>query len=371
MDHWYIFQIILVIGAVQGIVLGVYLWSSKASRRLANRFLAAILFFFAYRLLVEVFRSLGIIGVSSWTYHVFLEFNWVYGALIFFYVRSFLDPDAKFLLKRDWIHFIPVMLEIMISIFVKSQNFYWDGTPESISKLGYHTYIFWMHKPYQLLIFAGLIVYYVLRSRKLVNHYTEMMTKPVESEEIQWLDLLLKAYFIFSILVMIVVLVDYLFYDYAFNPFYLFPVYIAMAFLTYWLGLQGFGRRKTPHLQRKKNAHRENDYMFSDQIDRLQKAMEEENLYTNSKLTLQELAKSIDLQPHQLTKVLNQGIKKSFSEFVSQYRVEHAIRLINSESYQQYTLLAIAYESGFNSKASFNRVVKKVTGKSPRELRLN
>ena len=369
MSYWTVFQIILLIGAVQGIVLGVVLWKTDAPRSNANRFLSAILFFFAYRLITEVLKSTDLIGVHSWTYHVFLEYNWIYGSLIFFYVRSYVNPTAK-LTKSDWIHFVPLLVEIIISNYVKAQNFFWDGTRESLSELGYHAYIFWMHWPSQLVIFSGLILFYVYRSRVLIARYTKEKSLPVQSEEIKWLDLLLKLYSYFALLVIIVGVVDYAFFDYAFNPFYLFPVYITMAVLTYWLGLQGFSRRMTPHLVQKSTIQPKLDHNWDHYMVKLKNVMEVNRLFANPRLGLQDLAEAIDLKPHQLTQILNRHVKKSFSQFVNQYRVEESIRLINSNDYQHYTLLAIAFESGFNSKASFNRIVKNYTGKSPKQLRL-
>ncbi len=369
MNYWHIYHFILVIGATQGIVLGISLITSSTQKKLANRFLAAILFFFAYRLIVEALRSLGVVGVHSWTYHVFLEFNWVYGALIYFYIRSYIEPDFK-LQKQDWIHFIPVIFEITISIFVKSQNFYWDGTRESISVLGYHAYIFWMHMPSQVIIFSGLILYYVYQSKKLVTIYTADNTRLVQSEDIHWLEVLLHLYTIFACLVIAISLADYFFYDYAFNPFYIIPVYIAMAILTYWLGLQGYAKRTTPFLQKKKSHNVEVSETFHEGVEQLSIVMKEQKLFTNPKLTLDELAMAVNLKPYQLTQVLNGVIHKNFSDYVNEFRVKEAIKLINDPDYNQYTLLAIAYESGFNSKATFNRIIKKMTRKSPKQLRL-
>ena len=56
-------------------------------------------------------------------------------------------------------------------------------------------------------------------------------------------------------------------------------------------------------------------------------------------------------------------------DFVNQYRIEAAKNMLTSDKYNQYTIIAIAYEAGFNSKASFNRIVKKITGKSPKFLK--
>ena len=113
----------------------------------ANRFLAVILFFFSYRLLAETLFGLNIGGVNHWMYHVLLEYNWIYGCLIYFYITALIN--SKFELQRKhWIHFLPVILEFIWSNFIKSQNFFWDGTRESLTWLGYWGYAFWVHTPF-------------------------------------------------------------------------------------------------------------------------------------------------------------------------------------------------------------------------------
>ena len=368
MNYWSIFQLILFAGAVQGLVLGGVLWKSVTERKVANRFLALILFFFAYRLITEVLRSQGIGGFDSWLYHVLLEYNWIYGALIYFYIRSILTPAAAFE-KKDWLHLIPVLLEFIISNYVKTQNFFWDGTRESLSWLGEHTYVLWMHVPFQLVVFAGLILFYTYLSKKLIADYTGDHSKPVQSEDIRWVELILLAFQIFAVLVIVVGMVDYLFFDFAFTPVYKFPVYIGMAMLTYWLGLEGFARRNTPYLLSKKSVPADLPANHTAILAALKVAMEERQLFKNPKLSLGELAKEIEVQPYQLTQVLNRSLNKSFSEYVNGYRVQEAIRMINGPEMERYTLLAIGLEVGFNSKASFNRVIKNATGKSPSQLR--
>ena len=76
-----------------------------------------------------------------------VEFNWIYGALIYFFVKAYVTPKFRLNFKRDWIHFLPVIIEFLWSNYIKSQNFYWDGTRESLSWLGYWGYVVWMHYP--------------------------------------------------------------------------------------------------------------------------------------------------------------------------------------------------------------------------------
>lgn len=368
MNWWDGYHIILLLGALQGIILGISLWRGDFPRRKANRWLAALLFFFAYRLVVEVLNSLSIINYTNWLYHVFLEYNWIYGTLIFFYVKNYIDANFQ-LNRQDWIHFLPVGIEFLFSNYVKIQNFYWDGSRESLSWLGENAYILWMHTPLQILIACGLILFYGQKAKHLLNKYTTDNTKPVQAEDVDWLTLILTIYTIFSILVIGLSLVDYCFYNYAFNPFYRFPTYIGLAILTYWLGLQGFARKNAPILVKNQQQLSYDSEELRQVLAQLQSAMTDEQLYKNPKLTLTELATHLQVKPYQLTQVLNRSLQKNFSDYVNEFRVKEVTRMVNNPAFQHYTLLAIAYESGFNSKASFNRIVKKMTGQSPKFLK--
>ncbi len=101
---------------------------------------------------------------------------------------------------------------------------------------------------------------------------------------------------------------------------------------------------------------------------RLLKFMESEKPYLDSQLTVYNLAVQMHLSPHQLSQLINRQSGKSFFEFVNQFRVEEVKHKIVNHSHYRQTLLAVALDSGFNSKSSFNRVFKKMTGQTPAEF---
>ena len=61
--------------------------------------------------------------------------------------------------------------------------------------------------------------------------------------------------------------------------------------------------------------------------------------------------------------IINENLYKNFFDFINTYRIEEMKKQLQGES--KYTILGIAYESGFNSKSSFNRIFKKYTGQTP------
>jgi AraC-like DNA-binding protein len=87
--------------------------------------------------------------------------------------------------------------------------------------------------------------------------------------------------------------------------------------------------------------------------------------YLNPKLTIHDLAHDIEVQPHQLSKIINKEFHSNFFEFVNSYRVEEFKKKVCSEEFKNLTILGIALECGFNSKSSFNRIFKESTGITP------
>lgn len=353
------------IGALQGIIYGLILWRAKSSNLAANRFLGLILFFFAYRLVVEMLKIFGLGFYDIW-YHIFVEFNWIYGALIYFFVKAYVTPKFRLNFKRDWIHFLPVTIEFLWSNYIKSQNFYWDGSRESLTWLGYWGYVVWMHLPTMYLVCGALVIYYSYISENLLKN-----TPGLLKEKTRWIIIVVRVLRYYAIFYMLIVLIDLVFFDYAFNRFYHYPLFIGLAIITYWLGLEGFAKRSQVAIKPEVNFSTQEKAQLVKIGAKIDAVMTDKELYKNQDLTLTLLAKSIDEKPYLTTRYLNQIKGKKFSDFVNEFRIEELKELLKDPSNEQYTLLGLAFEVGFNSKASFNRAVKKLTGQSPKQLKAN
>jgi AraC-like DNA-binding protein len=101
------------------------------------------------------------------------------------------------------------------------------------------------------------------------------------------------------------------------------------------------------------------------QINELKAYMENKKPYLQSKLTIKQLADMLSIQSYQLSVILNDHLKKNFFDFINEYRIEEVKNEIKYN--KNYTLLGIAYDCGFNSKSSFNRIFKNYTGLTPSE----
>ncbi|MCR8559398.1 ABC transporter permease [Mucilaginibacter sp. BJC16-A38] len=102
---------------------------------------------------------------------------------------------------------------------------------------------------------------------------------------------------------------------------------------------------------------------------RLKEAVVVNRLYEDAELTLSSLAVKLGIHPHELSRIINTGLDKNFSDFINEFRVREVSRKMRDPAYDHLTLLGIAYESGFNSKTTFNRVFREITGKTPLEYK--
>jgi AraC-like DNA-binding protein len=101
--------------------------------------------------------------------------------------------------------------------------------------------------------------------------------------------------------------------------------------------------------------------------DDLLKLFEIDAIFRESKLQLLDVADKLKVAPHSLSQTINTLSGKPFSDFVNGYRVKHLQKLLEDPAQKRFTILALGLESGFNSKASLNRVFKEQTGFSPSE----
>ena len=97
----------------------------------------------------------------------------------------------------------------------------------------------------------------------------------------------------------------------------------------------------------------------------LELIMEDYKLYLNPDLSLKDLASYLELPANYVSQLLNLGFQKNFSEYVNSYRVNEFKERVLLEEYKGLTLMAVAYDSGFNSKTVFNTFFKKIEGTTP------
>ncbi|MDX1959002.1 MAG: helix-turn-helix domain-containing protein [Leptospiraceae bacterium] len=104
-------------------------------------------------------------------------------------------------------------------------------------------------------------------------------------------------------------------------------------------------------------------------LEKLKSIMETEKAFTDEDISLSGLSEELEITPHQLSQILNEKLNQTFPQFINDYRIAEAKKIMLEE--KKRTLLSIAFAVGFNSKASFNRSFKQITGITPQQFRKN
>lgn len=134
---------------------------------------------------------------------------------------------------------------------------------------------------------------------------------------------------------------------------------------VYVLTLFGFKSSRLLTFNNRSGSVNLSTYKISHYSGKLLKLMEQDKVYTNPGLTMNDLTDYMEIPTYQLSQLINQVFGKGFNEFVNFYRVEEVKRLLNNQSFSHLTIEALSEEAGFNSKSSFYSAFKKQTGTTP------
>lgn len=296
-----------------------------------------------------------------------LQYSLGLGPLIYLYVKKL--SDSSFKIKPNiLIHFVPLLLELGIHYLLIRESLML-GIPT------YGTSIFFQFNPVIQLLATSSILVYLGASLKEIKKFDSWLKdnySDVYKYQLNWLKRLLILFTFFWLLWIPYSLIDYFVYDYLLDTRDYYPLYICLAGITIWLGAEAFLRPELIIMEpmgfmpsKKENPSIE----LMNAGTWLQNQMEINLFYRNSELTLKSLAEELDIHPHELSKITNNVLGKSFNDFVNEYRVQDFMTKLKDPKYANITLLGIAFDSGFNSKTTFNRTFKNITGKSPLEYK--
>lgn len=106
-------------------------------------------------------------------------------------------------------------------------------------------------------------------------------------------------------------------------------------------------------------------------MEKVRILIEEDEIYKDLDLTLDMLAKNLNVNRNYLSKAINKITGKNFNTYINEYRVKEAIKILSDKRSDVISIDAIALEVGFNNRISFYQAFKKLTGLSPSEFRNN
>ncbi|HZY35511.1 MAG TPA: ABC transporter permease, partial [Mucilaginibacter sp.] len=348
-----------------GLTFTLLLWFTKKSNQAANRFLALAM----VTGVLWIARLLGIdVGLSAYITNwsrLPLQFSLAFGPLIYFYVLKITRPEYKFRWK-DMLHFSPLLLEsgalaMEVKESIRTSTATYDTLP-------FHQ----LHPILQLLAFASVIIYLYLADRLIGQFYRRLKFNWGDRYrcELRWLHRLLMGFCLLWLLWIPFTSVDYFYYHYQLSIHAYYPLYLLLAVTAIWMAAAAFLRQEAgPLVAQAPSLKPPLPVEMKQRGIWLTKAVQAGRYYQDPELSLTSLAENLELTTHELSRIINTALKKSFNDFINEYRVANVVQKMQDSAYDHITLLGIAYESGFNSQSSFNRIFRQMTGKSPLEYK--
>lgn len=359
---------VLYIGISQSFFAGLLI-STKKPFTIANRLMASWLFLICAELLFTLVNN-KLLEIYSFPVVAF-----TYGPLLYLYVKFMTRPDMKF----NWFalfHFMPFVIFLTVSVIFRAQPLL-----EDLKSFFVRDRFISLRIVYGFSFFLSVTAYSILAFIEIKRHQNNLMNLVSYTSGIltlNWLKIIsvsfYAAYFILFILGGLNILGNYIPFD---------PYFVIFGFITLFSFVYSFyairqpvifGQELKPEAVDKTEQEKYvksglKEEQANKYLRNLISFVEEKKPYLDRDLTIQDLSAMTSIPRHYITQILNEKHKKNFFTFINEYRVKEVIERFSDHRYNNYTILAIAFDAGFNSKTTFNSFFKSHTGLTPREYR--
>jgi AraC-like DNA-binding protein len=364
--YFNIFNILILIGCVQGILLSLLLLRNNAFRKRSNVFLALMIISFSFSNFRQFLIDVGLSQRYPLVWFMPLTFGFLIPVAFYFFVQHLIASDYRISRKSYYLLLAPFLIHFIfqsgILVLYLSNSPFLAHNPKVYRDISvgmeigsiFYCFIF------IILIFSDIAKY----ERKLRDNFSA-----IDNKTLSWLRNLMVALSCLWILWGLPYLYEV--FTNRFLQWHHYPLWIGMSIVIYWIGYSAYSRAdvfQAPVFAPLDEPYKI-DLKLSDKTEeyhkRLIEFMRNRKLYLNPELSLDMLAKEMDISAGYLSQIINKVEKVTFYEFINKYRVEEAKIFLNDPAFNHYTILAIGMEAGFNSKSTFNTAFKKYSGTTP------
>jgi len=294
---------------------------------------------------------------------------------LYVYIKSYLT-DYKWSMWRMSVHFIPMVL-----YFIAISPFYFQATEvkrEIIRTGDFPGFLHTVAAVFDVVIIVQGIFYSAL-SMKIIQKYFDTTAGHLTKNQryvLNWLIFFVMSYVLLWAFGAVGAILEMLEISVPFDMFNFF--YLGLTILTVSIGvfalrrpyilfhkLQFAGDEVNSLKNTEQLSYREEDN--DEELKMILDYLEKGKAYLKNDLSLQDIAEATGIPKHRISAILNKEIGKNFYEILNEYRTNEAIRLFNDGKHLNFTLTYIAEMAGFNSRATFNRIFKKITNQTPSE----
>jgi len=394
---------LIILVSYQLLIFAIILYFSGISRSYSKKILAFFFIagWFVYFALGSFF--LGWLEVSTWIYYLFVPALLSVCPLFYIYVKSLTSEKFIFTLKC-WLHLYPAAISLVINLLLfgilspaQREWFLTNGfvqkSNEPLLTINIYFYYLW-----DFLIFpVQLILYFVLIYKEIKNHHHKIreIFSNLENKKLNWLywaAVIFVVLILFNNLLIQSDLIDHagirIFYNVGMLLFTLFIFFSGLKQITIYdyampgnredgksleeLAEKQRNRDKAKNTILQRSAFREKNRIVNlsetEQKNILQKtetAILSNKLFLNPELKITDLSIEVSIPRRHISQAINEQLKMNFYNFINRYRIQEAIKLMNSESSGKFSIEGIARQSGFNSRSSFYTAFKTETGLTP------
>jgi len=369
-----IYSFALLLGALQGLFLGVSLFLRKensfASKILSVKItLVSIALFVAFLYANDIhYKVPHIIGIIT-------PLSFLWGPLLYLYVLAMTSSFKKFKLKH-YAHFIPSLLSYLFffQFYLKSaeQKLLFITLPRGKTELIIDIVILIQGISYTVIAMYLFINY----SKNIKNYFSD-----IEKIRISWLRVVVAS-------LLIIWIVDTALY--VFSKLNIIPAYLldfSNFGVTIFIYICGYFALKQPEIFAEMEIMKDEqvEELIHEQIYDEKEAVEkkekdellreklvgyirEHEPWRDYSINLKLLSEKTGIPSYRISKIINESFNQNFFMFINSYRIKQVESVLRSQT-ETRNILEIAFESGFNSKSTFNDVFKKITGKTPTQFR--
>jgi len=351
-------QVILILGAVQGIFLAIVLGTSKRGNRTANSLLTAIISLFSLNILVHTLEYIN--EAFAWYNHsYFLEIIFfLIGPLVYLYVKSLTSPGFRL----AWTDLRYGYFFLGGILFYSTTQLLFGRIEDTIAE------------DIVVTVILGQNLYFVIRSLRTLRIHSKAIQEKFSSLahiNLRWLYVLLAICCLIWIMAAFLEILDV---SKDINWDYIWLVISICLYLIGYLGMRQpeifVGNLEKEEIQQiKYQKSTLSKEKVEQHANRLEKMMEEDQSFLNMDITLNQLATRLSISSHHLSQIINTHFQMNFFQFINSYRIEEAKKRLLDPEKHHLNIAAIAFEVGFSSLSSFNTAFKKHTGLTPSQFR--
>nr|WP_320119269.1 AraC family transcriptional regulator [uncultured Marinifilum sp.] len=322
--------------------------------------LAEVTFFLSSQNLFEDFHTVYEFACGSHVLH---------GTVFYFYIQSLINKSFRFQ-KRHLLHLIPFTIYMGYKTIVKSM-----GLVDCIGEGGcsHSDNIYSVVSVYMK--FAITLAYVLVTYVKIWKERRNSIFCKENPCVIKWINSVGNGVLILLSLIFLIKLLSGLGVSFLIDQVMLIDIVVTIFVISFvhiysryaYVFAQPFNAELEQVVQRNEIEEEDNTQQFDKQYQQICDFIVLHKVYKDGDLTLRKLSSMIELPEHIISQSINRCANRSYSDFINSYRVKHFVEFIEQNAHKNETLLYLAYECGFNSKSSFNRVFKQFYDITPTE----